>query len=132
MLSFRHKKQTSKNVADTSFKKASYKYTKAGPLLNDLYDTIDSQWVSDFQCVYTFIQVSYTFILKLLHRVSSFQEFKQSESRTICSSRNYCTNFREKQVKGKETKRTQKVYMKPWFKRRKNLGFYEILLPELR
>ena len=105
---------------------------KAGPLLNDLYDTIDSQWVSDFQCVYTFIQVSYTFILKLLHRVSSFQEFKQSESRTICSSRNYCTNFREKQVKGKETKRTQKVYMKPWFKRRKNLGFYEILLPELR
>ena len=38
------------------------------------------------------------------YRVFSLQEFKQNDSRTSCSSSNYCTNFREKQVKKKEIK----------------------------
>ena len=38
---------------------------------------------------------------KISYRVYSLQEFKQNESRTSCSSSNYCINFR---VKGKEAK----------------------------
>ena len=37
-------------------------------------------------------------------KVFSLQEFEQNGSRTSCSSSNYCTNFREKQVKKKEIK----------------------------
>ena len=63
------------------------------------------------------------------YRVFSLQEFKQSDSRASSSS-NYCTNFREKQVKEKETKK--RVCMKPQLQRRKSSGIYETLLAELR
>ena len=63
------------------------------------------------------------------YRVFNFQEFNQNDSRTSCSSSNYCTNFREKQINKKEKKRS--ICVKPWLKRRKNLGFYETLLAEL-
>ena len=58
------------------------------------------------------------------------QEFKQNDSKTGCSSNNYCTNFREKQVIEKEKKRRVSVW-KPWLKRRKKLEFYETLLAQL-
>ena len=75
------------------------------------------------------IFIAFTLSYKLF---ITLQEFKQNDLRTSCSSSssNYCTNFREKQVKEKEKKR--RVSGKPWFKRRKNLEFYETLLAELR
>ena len=63
------------------------------------------------------------------YRLFSLQEFKQNDSRTSCSSSDYCTNFQEKTSQEKEKKR--RVCVKPWLKRRKNLEFYETLLAEL-
>ena len=63
------------------------------------------------------------------YRLFSLQEFKQNDLRTSCSSIDYCTNFREQQVKKKLKKRIVRV--KLWLKRRKNLEFYETLLAEL-
>ena len=64
------------------------------PTSNDLYDTtcMTHNQLSDFHCVY-------------IIRVFSLQEFKKNDSRTNCSSSNYYTNFRERQVKEKETKK---------------------------
>ena len=81
-------------------------------------------------------QIFITFTFYRVHkscsyRVFSLQEFNQNESRAGYSSSNYCTNFRKKQVKEKETKK-KKVGVKPWPKRRKELGFYETLIAELR
>ena len=78
--------------------------------------------------VYIIIQVVYTKFIKVV--LFSLQEFKQIDSRTSCSSSNYCTNFREKKLR---KKRKKKKYLceKPWLKRRKNLEFYETLLAEL-
>ena len=64
------------------------------------------------------------------YRVFSFQEFKKNDSRTSCSSSNYSTNFREKQVKEKDKKK--EVCVKPWLKKEKNLEFDETLLAQLR
>ena len=90
--------------------------------LNNWYDTT-------FNCIYTIIQVVHTEFTKVVLTVYSvFQKFKQNDSRTSCTSSNYCTNFQEKQVKEKETKK--KVCVKPWLKRRKKFGFYETLLAE--
>ena len=38
------------------------------------------------------------------YKLFSLQEFKQSDLRTSCSSSNYCTHFREKQIKKKQIK----------------------------
>ena len=65
------------------------------------------------------------------YRLFSLQEFTQNDSKTSCSSSNYCSNFREKQVK-KKKKKKKRVCVKPWLKRRKSLEFYETQLAELR
>ena len=80
---------------------------KAGLTLNDLYDTtcLTHNRFSDFHCVYTIIQVVHTAVYKSCsYSLFSLQEFKQNDSKTNCSSSNYCTNFQEKQVKEKEKK----------------------------
>ena len=94
---------------------------------NDLYDTT---------CV---TQIGFQILIAFIHHTSfsyrahkscftEYSAFKQNDSRKSCISSNYCTNFREKQVKEKETKKS--VCDKSSLKRRKNLGFYETLLAE--
>ena len=76
--------------------------------LNNWYHTtcMTHNRFSNFNCIYTIIQVVHTeFIKVVLTEYSVFQKVKQNSSRTSCSSSNYCTNFPEKQVKEKETKK---------------------------
>ena len=54
---------------------------------------------SNFNCVYTIIQVAHNEFIKVVLKVFSIQEFKQ----------NYCSNFHEKQVKEKEKIREKSV-----------------------
>ena len=64
------------------------------------------------------------------YRVFSLQEFKRNESRTSCSSSNYCTNFQEKKVKEKERKK--KSLCKTLARKKKKIRFYETLFAEVR
>ena len=64
---------------------------------------------SNFNCVYTIIQVAHNEFIKVVLKVFSIQEFKQNDSRTRHSSNNYCSNFQEKQVKEKEKIREKSV-----------------------
>ena len=102
--------------------------------LNDLHDAtcMTHNRFSDFHCVYTIIykytSCSYRVQKSCSYRVFSLQEFKQNDSRTSCSSSNYCTNFQEKQVKAKKRKKEENVW-NLCLKEEKN---YEILLEELR
>ena len=85
---------------------------------------------SNFHCVYTIIEVVHSQFKKVV--VIEYSAFKSSSKviqRKCCRSSYYCTNFREKQSKKKEKGR---VSVKPWLKRRKNLEYYETLLPELQ
>ena len=63
---------------------------------------------------------SYKLFIPSSYRVFSFQEFKQIDSRTSCSS-----------SKWKEKKKKESVWNLA-LKEEKNLGFYETLLAELR
>ena len=70
----------------------------------------------DSQSVFKFIlrfhyhtSSSYQVHKNCSYRVFSLQELKQNDSRASCSSSNYCTNFREKQVKEKEKKKEETV-----------------------
>ena len=74
--------------------------TKAGFTLDDLYNTIHMirSRFSDFYCVNTFIQLVHTeFIKVVLTECSAFKSFSK-----MSQEQNYCTNFREKQVKEKK------------------------------
>ena len=91
--------------------------------------------MNDSQSAFNFLRrlhyyksCSYQVHKSCCYRLFNFQEFKQNDLRTSCSSSNYCTNFREKQIKKKEKK---SICVKPWLKRRKNLRFYKTLLAEL-
>ena len=79
------------------------------------------------------MQVVHTEFIKvsLTYRVFNLQVFKQNDSRTSCSSSDYCANFQKKQVTEKEKKKGE-VSVQPWLKRIKNLEFYETLHAELR
>ena len=75
--------------------------------LNDLYDTtcMTHNRFSNFHLrLHYHTSCSYRVHKSCSYKVFSLQEFKQNDSRTSCSSSNYCTNFREKQVKKKEIK----------------------------
>ena len=65
------------------------------------------------------ISCSYRVHKSSFYKIFSLQEFKQNNSRTSCNSSDYCTNFREKQLKEKEKKR--KVRVKRKFKRRRKI-----------
>ena len=96
--------------------------------MNNLYDL---QSVFRFSLRLPFhTSCSYRVHESCLRRVSSLQNFKQNESRTSCSSSNYCNNFQKNKL-GKERQK-RKVGMKPWLKRRENLGFYETVPAELQ
>ena len=77
----------------------------AGLTLNDLCDTacMTDNWFSNFHCAYT-TSCSYRVHKSCSYKVFSLQEFKQNDLITSCSSSNYCSNFRERQVKKKEIK----------------------------
>ena len=55
------------------------------------------------------------------YRLFSLQQSKQNDLRTSCSS-----------SKLRKRRKKRRVYMKPWFRRRKNWELYETLLAELR
>ena len=80
---------------------------KAGLTLNDLYDTtcMTHNRFSKFHLSLHYrTSCSYRVHKNCSYKVFSLQEFKRNDSRTSCSSSNYCINFREKQVKKKEIK----------------------------
>ena len=94
------------------FRKRKFFFTqstfKAGLTLNDLYDTtcMTHNRFSNFNLrLHYHTSCSYRVHKSCSYKVFSLQEFKQNDSRTSCSSSNYCTNFREKQVKKKQKKR---------------------------
>ena len=107
------------------------KLNKANAMLSKLKPILSRSYIK--RCVWYNLyhsQSVFKFSLRLLchtscsyrlhkscsYRVFSLQEFKQNDSRTSCSGNNYCTNFREKQVKEKE---------KTWEKSVWNLGLKE-------
>ena len=73
---------------------------------------------SNFHCVYTFIQVVHTEFIKV------FRVFKQAPAAVIIA-------LISEKNKSRKEKQKRKVDIKPWFKRRKNLAFYETPIAEL-
>ena len=99
------------------------------------YNLYDSQSVFKFSLRFQHhTSCSYQAHKSCPYGIFSLQEFKQNDSRTSSSSSssssNYCTNFREKNVKENEWGKS--LCVKPGLKRRKNLEFYKTLLAELR
>ena len=86
---------------------------------------------SDFQCVYTIIQVVHTEFIKVVH--IEYSAFKSSSKmiQEQAAAAVIITLIPEKS-KSRKKRQKGKVCVKPWLKRRKNLGFYETLLAELR
>ena len=72
---------------------------------------------------------SYRVHKSCFYRVFNLQKLMQNDSRTSGSSSNYCTTFWEYKSRNKSRKNES---MKPWLKRRRNFGFFETLLAEVR
>ena len=83
---------------------------------------------SDFYCVYTFIQV--------VHKSCSYRVFTAFKSLSKISHEQAASvvivALISRKNKSRKKRHKRKVGMKPWLKRKKNCGFYETLLAELR
>ena len=86
---------------------------------------------SDFHFVFTFIQVAHTeFIKVVLTEHSAFKSLsKMSQEQAVAG---VIIGLISKKDKSRKERQKRKVGMKPWLKRRENLGFYKTLLAELR
>ena len=85
---------------------------------------------SDFHCVYTFIQVVHTEFIKVVRtEYSAFKSLSKMKQEQAAAAVIIALIYGKS--KSKEKKQKERIYIKAWLKRRKKLGFYEILLAEL-
>ena len=107
--------------------------SKAGLTLNDLYDTtcMTHNRFSNFHCVCTIIQVAHTqFIKVVLTEYSAFKSSRKMIQKQAAEA--VLIALISEKNKSKKKDKERRICVKPQFKRRKNLEYYETLLPELQ
>ena len=86
---------------------------------------------SNFHCAYNFIQVVHTEFIKVVRtEYSTFKSSRKMIQEQAAVAVIVALIFEKN--KSSEKRQKRRVCVKPWLKRRKNIGFYETLLAELR